>query len=231
MKRLIKVLAITLVLAVFGSSVLAADVNLPPAIKQAIESRVLISVYLTGDGGQKTLYSLGSGFVAGPAGYVVTVSHLFIQGSLFSALPENLIIEVQKNPNSEPTEAEIVQIDSRNDLALLKVKEPDKLGPTVKIAEIFPKDGETVYFSGFWAGKFNATLQAVILGRDDFSYNGFSVPYMAILDRTMPPGFSGGPVFNGKGELIGMNLMTAPTAGFGGIITVYPIQNILKGIK
>jgi S1-C subfamily serine protease len=237
MKAWTKIFAGLFVFLLISSSVLATDVNLPPLISKAIESRVLIQVFQENkETKEEILYTAGSGFVAAD-GYVITASHLFKDQELFSflgisAVKSDLVIKISRGPDKESTKAEIVAIDFKSDIALLKVADCSKTGPPVKLAESFPKDGETVYLSGFWAGFFNATISVVVLGeiKDGASYNGFKVNSF-IIDRTIPPGFSGGPVFNTKGELVGMNLFTVPNAGFGGILPLKPILEILKTKK
>jgi len=228
-KGLFGILTAIIALLIFSGSVLAADVNLPLAVREALKARVLIKIFPEN---MPSFENYGSGFVAAP-GYVVTAYHL-IYNFLGYYGKESLVIEIRSNPEGEPVLAEIFSENFKKDLLLLKIKNPKdaaKLGPPAKIAEVFPPDGSEVYSSGFtFSGKFSATFKAFTLGRvGDFPYNGFIVDQVVVIDKMLIPGFSGGPTFNEKGEVVGMNLATG--SGISIILPVEPIKEILEKIK
>lgn len=225
MKRLLMILTVFTALMALGGSAFTADVNLPPAVKEALKGRVLIKIFPENI---PSLENYGSGFVVAP-GYVATCYHLIYNFLGFCA-KEGLVIEIRSNSGGEPVLAEIFSENFKKDLLLLKIKNPKdaaKLGPPAKIAEVFPPDGSEIYASGFtFSGKFSATFKAFTLGRvGDFPYNGFVVDQVVVIDRMIIAGFSGGPVFNERGEVVGMNLATG-----SGISVILPIEPIREEI-
>ena len=97
-------------------------------------------------------------------------------------------------------DAEVVQINTRFDLCLMKVLDVHKNPPTLKVAEREPKKGETVINMAaphglFWSG-------TVLIFKGQFSgyhHRGYSV-------YTIPtkPGSSGSPILNTKNKLVGV---------------------------
>jgi len=115
--------------------------------------------------------------------------------------PENYRVEVLLD-NEMPTQAKIVNVDIVNDLALLQIEKTGRKG--LPIANISPKKGDTVYSIGF---PFDLGI-TVISG----TYNGLaphSVNKRVHFSGSLNPGMSGGPAFNAKGEIIGVNVSTA----------------------
>ncbi len=216
---------LVILLLVFCGSVSAADVNLPPPVEESLKSRVFVKVFPENFPNQE---NYGSGFVISPEGHVATCYHL-IYAFLGHFQKEGLVIEV-RNFKGESALFGIHAENYKNDLIVLKVKNPKdaaKFNRPAKIADAFPRDGSEVYASGWtFGGKFSATLKSVTLGRvDEFPYNGFIINQVVILDRQIIPGFSGGPVFNSKGEVVGMNLATGL-----GISVILPLE-ALKEVK
>ncbi len=156
-----------------------------------------------------TAQSLGSGFVIDAEGYIVTNNHV-IEGA----------DEVTVNfPNGDSAEAEIVGRDPKTDIALLKLISPpaDPL-PTVAFGD---SDGLRV---GDWE---MAIGNPFGLGGSDsagiVSARGRSIdvgPYDDFIqtDAAINRGNSGGPLFNLRGEVIGVNTaIYSPTGGWVGI--------------
>ena len=116
--------------------------------------------------------------------------------------PDNYRVEVLLNADEDPTVAVIVNVDIVNDLALLEI---DKTGAKgLPIATESPKKGDTVYSIGF---PFDLGI-TVISG----TYNGLaphSVNKRVHFSGSLNPGMSGGPAFNARGEIIGVNVSTA----------------------
>ncbi|MDH4273602.1 MAG: DegQ family serine endoprotease [Gammaproteobacteria bacterium] len=176
-----------------------------------------------GGGDPREARSLGSGFVLSEDGYVLTNNHVIADADK---------IIVRLNDRRE-LEAEVIGVDERSDLALLHVK-ATKL-PVVKIGQSRDlKPGEWVLAIGSPFG-FDYSVTAGIvsaLGRSLPREN--YVPFIQT-DVAINPGNSGGPLFNLKGEVIGINSQIySRTGGYMGVSFAIPIDmamNVVDQIK
>ena len=161
--------------------------------------------------------SLGSGFIISADGYIMTNNHV-VDGAKE--------VVVRLNDRRELT-AEIVGQDARSDLAILKVATDDAL-PVVKIgASKNLKVGEWVLAIGAPFG-FDYSVTAGIVSAKGRSLptaqNETYVPYIQT-DVAINPGNSGGPLFNLKGEVIGINAQIySNSGGFMGVSFAIPID-------
>ena len=157
----------------------------------------------------------GSGFFISQDGYVVTNNHVVEHA-----------VDVQLVTDSGKTlEAKVVGTDPRSDLALLKVKDGGDF-PYVKLSDAKPRIGDWVLAIGNPFG-LGGTVTAGIVsaqGRDIGSG-----PYGDFLqiDAPMNPGNSGGPTFNGNGEVVGVNTaIYSPSGGNVGIAFAIPASTV-----
>lgn len=157
--------------------------------------------------------SLGSGFIIDSSGYILTNNHV-IEGA------EEIIVRLS---DRRELKAELVGGDKRSDIALLKVKAKNL--PVVNIGNTENlKVGEWVMAIGSPFGFDHSVSVGVIsaLGRSlpSESY----VPFIQT-DVAINPGNSGGPLFNLKGEVIGINSQIySRTGGFMGLSFAIPID-------
>jgi serine protease Do len=151
--------------------------------------------------------SLGSGFIVDPSGLVVTNNHVIADA-------DEVHVKLQDDTDLK---AEIVGKDPKTDLALLRVKSEKPL-PFVTFGE---SDGIRV---GDWVLAIGnpfglgGTVTAGILSAHHRDIN--AGPYDDFLqtDASINKGNSGGPMFNMKGEVIGINTaIYSPTGGSIGI--------------
>lgn len=149
--------------------------------------------------------SLGSGFIISADGYVLTNAHVV------EAADE---ITVKLNDKRE-FKAKVIGSDRKTDIALLKI---DATGlPAVQIGDPSKvKVGEWVIAIGSPFG-FESTVTAGIV-----SAKGRSLPQENFVpfiqtDVAVNPGNSGGPLFNLRGEVIGVNTALAPDPTTGGV--------------
>ena len=158
--------------------------------------------------------SLGSGFIVSPDGYVITNHHVIAQA-------DEVIVRLQ---DRKEYIAKIVGSDSRSDIALLKIESKETF-PTLKFAKPDAlKVGEWVLAIGSPFG-FDYSVTAGIvsamgrnLPRDNY------VPFIQT-DVAINPGNSGGPLFNLKGEVVGVNSQIySRTGGFMGLSFAIPIN-------
>jgi serine protease Do len=151
--------------------------------------------------------SLGSGFVIDPAGVIVTNNHV-IEGA-----DE---ITVNFNDGSKLI-AELVGVDKKTDMAVLRVKPPKPLkAVTFGDAEAL-RVGDWVLAIGNPFGLGGSVSAGIVSGRNrDIS----SGPYDNFLqtDAAINRGNSGGPLFNTAGEVVGINTaIYSPSGGSIGI--------------
>ncbi|WKL18945.1 Do family serine endopeptidase [Agrobacterium tumefaciens] len=172
------------------------------------------------EGGDK-VSSLGSGFVIDPAGYVVTNNHV-IEGAD--------AIEVIF-PNGSKLKATLVGTDTKTDLSVLKV-EPKAPLKAVKFGDSRSmRIGDWVMAIGNPFGLGGSLTVGVISAR---GRNINAGPYDNFIqtDAAINKGNSGGPLFNMKGEVIGINTaIISPSGGSIGIGFAVPTelaQNIVQ---
>ena len=142
------------------------------------------------------LYCTGSGFFATKDGYVVTNNHVIDGGSIF---------EVLTNDGTFP--AQVVKRDVETDLALLKVNRTNC--PNCKFATRKKENlGAEVFTMGFpmpgLQGFSPKVTKGIVSG--EYGFKGNVHEYQ--IDATIQPGNSGGPLFDVKGNLVGVVVAT-----------------------
>jgi serine protease Do len=157
--------------------------------------------------------SLGSGFIISTDGYVLTNAHVIESADE---------VTVKLNDKRE-FKAKVIGTDRKTDVALLKI---DATGlPSVRIGDPSKlKVGEWVVAIGSPFG-FESTVTAGIVsakGRNLPQEN--FVPFIQT-DVAVNPGNSGGPLFNLRGEVVGINSQIySRTGGFMGLSFAIPID-------
>ena len=161
--------------------------------------------------------SLGSGFIVDTSGIVVTNNHVIADADE---------INVIMNDGSK-IRAELVGVDKKTDLAVLKFK-PVKPLVAVKFGDSDKlRLGEWVIAIGnpFSLG---GTVTAGIVSARNRDIN--SGPYDSYIqtDAAINRGNSGGPLFNLEGEVIGVNtLIISPSGGSIGIGFAVPSKTVV----
>jgi serine protease Do len=166
--------------------------------------------------------SLGSGFVLGD-GYILTNNHV-VDGA------DEIVVRFS---DRRELDAELVGSDPRSDLALLKVDAKNlpavRLGDSDKL-----KVGEWVLAIGSPFG-FDYSVTAGIVSAKGRSLptelNENYVPYLQT-DVAINPGNSGGPLFNLRGEVIGINSQIySNSGGFMGVSFAIPINVAMEVVN
>ncbi|MGV4795145.1 Do family serine endopeptidase [Rhizobium sp. F40D2] len=151
--------------------------------------------------------SLGSGFVIDPAGYIVTNNHV-IEGA------DDIEINFA---NGSKLKAKLIGTDTKTDLSVLKV-EPKTPLKSVKFGDSSTmRIGDWVMAIGNPFGFGGSVTVGIISGR---GRNINAGPYDNFIqtDAAINKGNSGGPLFNMKGEVIGINTaIISPSGGSIGI--------------
>ncbi len=151
--------------------------------------------------------SLGSGFIIDAKGIVVTNNHV-IDGA------DEITVVLQ---NGERLEAELVGKDPKIDIAVLKVKSEKPLPATKWGLSDDARVGDWVIAIGNPFG-LGGTVTAGIISARGRDIN--AGPYDSFIqtDAAINKGNSGGPLFNLRGEVIGINTaIISPTGGSAGI--------------
>lgn len=160
--------------------------------------------------------SLGSGFIISKDGLILTNNHV-VDGA-----DE---IKVKLN-NGKEYKAEIKGRDQKLDLALIKISTKDDL-PAAQLGDSDAIEiGEWVMAIGNPFGLSETVTAGIVSAKGRVIGSG---PYDDFIqtDASINPGNSGGPLFNAKGEVVGIN--TAIVAGGQGIGFAIPV-NMAKPI-
>ena len=157
--------------------------------------------------------ALGSGFIISEDGYVVTNHHVVEHASEVS-----ITLDDGRNVS-----AEVVGADQRTDLALLKIK--DK-GPftSVAFAREMPRVGDWVIAVGNPFGLGGTVTAGIVSARGRDIGAGPYDDFLQI-DASVNRGNSGGPTFNTRGEVVGVNTaIFSPSGGSVGIGFAIPTE-------
>jgi serine protease Do len=157
--------------------------------------------------------AVGSGFIVGSNGEVITNAHV-VDGA------DEVTVRLS---DRREFKAKVMGADKRTDIALLKIDAKDL--PKVVIGDPEKlKVGEWVVAIGKPFGLENTMTAGIVSakGRDLPQEN--LVPFIQT-DVAINPGNSGGPLFNMKGEVVGINsLIYSRTGGYMGLAFAIPID-------
>ncbi|MCP5269081.1 MAG: DegQ family serine endoprotease [Zoogloeaceae bacterium] len=158
-------------------------------------------------------HSLGSGFIVSQDGYIMTNAHVV------DAADEVVV----KLTDKREFRAKVIGADKRTDVALLKI-EATAL-PTVKLGDPSAlKVGEWVLAIGSPFGFDNSVTAGIVSAKGRSLPQENYVPFIQT-DVAINPGNSGGPLFNMRGEVVGINSQIySRSGGFMGISFAIPID-------
>jgi serine protease Do len=160
-----------------------------------------------GQPAEREVTSLGSGFIIDASGYVITNNHVI------DAADEITVTTV----DNTKYKAAIVGRDSKTDLALLKVESKKPLPFVAFGSSDAMRVGDWVIAIGNPFGLGGSVTQGIISARAR-SINAGPFDDFLQTDAPINRGNSGGPLFNLKGEVIGINTaIFSPTGGSIGI--------------
>ena len=165
----------------------------------------------------------GSGFIVSADGYVVTNNHVVEHGE---------DIEV-KLSDGKTYAAKLIGTDDKTDLALLKI-EADREFEFVEFADDSARVGDWVLAIGNPFGLSNSVTTGIISAKGRDLRSGPYDNYLQI-DAPINHGNSGGPAFNLKGQVIGVNTaIYSPTGGNVGIGFAIPAsvaKEVIEDLK
>jgi serine protease Do len=159
----------------------------------------------------------GSGFIISADGYIVTNNHVVADATK---------VTVVFDDGTEQT-AEIVGTDERTDLAVLKIEGEDL--PFVTFETEQSRVGDWVVAVGNPFGLGGTVTVGVISGAGR-NIGGSNYGDFLQIDAAVNTGNSGGPAFNSRGEVVGVNTaIYSPNGGNVGIAFAIPAATV-KGI-
>ncbi|MDQ6952273.1 MAG: DegQ family serine endoprotease [Mariprofundaceae bacterium] len=158
-------------------------------------------------------HALGTGFIVSSKGYIVTNNHV-IEGA------DEIVV---KTSNGKEYKATVMGADAKLDVALLKIKAKHlhaaKLGDSKKL-----RVGDWVIAIGNPFGLEQTVTAGIVSARGRVIGSGPYDDYIQT-DAAINPGNSGGPLFNTKGEVVGINAaIYTKSGGSNGIGFAIPIN-------
>jgi len=161
--------------------------------------------------------SLGSGFIISADGYILTNAHV-IDGA------DEVMVKLT---DKREIKAKVIGADKRTDIALIKIDAQGlpvaKLGDPSKL-----RVGEWVVAIGSPFGFENSVTAGIVSAKGRSLPQENYVPFIQT-DAAINPGNSGGPLFNLKGEVVGVNSQIySRSGGYQGIAFSIPIDVALE---
>ena len=162
-------------------------------------------------------HSMGSGFLISQDGYILTNAHV-VQGA------DEVMVALQ---DKREFKAKVIGVDKKSDVALIKIDISGlpfvKTGDPAKV-----RVGEWVVAIGSPFGFESTVTKGIVSAKGRSLPEETLVPFIQT-DVPINPGNSGGPLFNMKGEVIGINSQSySRTGGFMGLSFAIPIDVALQ---
>jgi serine protease Do len=168
-------------------------------------------------------HGLGSGVIVSPDGYILTNFHVVGHADE---------IHVTLMDKREFT-AKVVGKDQKTDLALIKIDTNQPLPAAVLGDSARSQVGDWVLAIGSPFG-FNLTVTSGIISAEGRALGGNYDNFIQT-DASINPGNSGGPLFNTRGEVIGINTAiyssTGSNAGIGFAIPIDLAKDVMQQLK
>ena len=166
-----------------------------------------------GPSGAVPLRGLGSGFIISPDGLIMTNAHV-VKGAKTVTV---------KLTDRREFKAKVLGMDPKTDIAVLKIDARNL--PTVPIGSSQAlRPGDWVLAIGSPFGFENTVTAGVVSAKGRSLPDDSSVPFIQS-DVAVNPGNSGGPMFNARGEVVGINSQIySRSGGFQGVSFSIPIE-------
>jgi serine protease Do len=188
--------------------------NLPPEIQKFFKR------FGGGNGGMRPsqphqMVGQGSGFFVTADGYIVTNNHVV----------ENAKTVTITMADGKTLDAKVIGTDPKTDLAVIKVNEKGDY-PYVSLAKDAPRVGDWVVAIGNPFG-LGGTVTAGIVSADGRDIGAGPYDSFMQIDAPINKGNSGGPTFNLKGEVVGVNTaIFSPSGGSVGLGFAIPAKTV-----
>jgi serine protease Do len=166
---------------------------------------------------QTPVQGLGSGFIVRSDGLILTNAHVVSDATMVTV----------KLTDKREFKAKVLGIDKPSDVAVIKIDATNL--PTVKIDKADDvRVGEWVLAIGSPYGFDNTVTSGIVSAKARALPGDTYVPFIQT-DVAVNPGNSGGPLFNMKGEVIGINSQIySRSGGYQGLSFAVPIDVALK---
>ena len=159
--------------------------------------------------------ALGSGFFISADGYIVTNNHVVQHGTSFEVIADDGRIYPAK----------VIGTDPQTDVALIKVSAPGDFS-FVKFADAEPQIGDWVLAVGNPFGLGGTVTAGIVSARGRDIGEGPYEDFIQI-DAPVNKGNSGGPTFNVRGEVVGVNTaIYSPSGGSVGVAFDIPADTV-----
>jgi serine protease Do len=156
---------------------------------------------------------IGSGFIISADGYILTNAHVVAES-------DEVVVRLA---DAREFKGKIVGVDSRTDIALLKVNATGLPTVTLGNSENL-KVGEWVAAIGSPFGFVNTITAGIVSAKGRSLPDESFVPFIQT-DVAVNPGNSGGPLLNLRGEVVGINsAIYSRTGGYMGVSFAIPIE-------
>ena len=167
--------------------------------------------------GQAPTHALGSGFIVSPDGIILTNAHV-VDGA------SNVTVKLT---DRREFKAKVIGVDKPSDVAVLKIDAKNL--PTVTLEKTDDaRVGQWVVAIGSPFGFDNSVTAGIVSAKSRALPGDSYVPFIQT-DVAVNPGNSGGPLFNTKGEVIGINSQIySESGGYQGLSFAIPIDVALN---
>jgi tetratricopeptide (TPR) repeat protein len=218
----ITLLAVFLFISLFISDGYCLDAGLPALIDAAKPSIVIIYAY--NENGE--LNGTGSGFFINEYGDIVTNYHVVKGASEY-----NDSLEIKVFPENIYKCNEIAAADSGLDLAIIKSDAPRSSIHPLPVSLSRPKQGERIFIlgspSGFDVSNTDGTISRIGPIRDQ---NDRIVANAIQINTRLDPGYSGGPVIDMMGNVVGVAFLSRKEIDISSAIPSDRIVNLTKNV-
>jgi serine protease Do len=162
---------------------------------------------------QVPVHGLGSGFIVSPDGLILTNAHVVADAREVTV----------KLTDRREFKAKVLGSDARTDVAVLKIEAKDL--PTVQLGDSRAlRAGDWVLAIGSPFGFENTVTAGVVSATGRTLPDDSGVPFIQT-DVAVNPGNSGGPLFNARGEVVGINAQIySQSGGYQGLSFAVPVE-------
>lgn len=166
---------------------------------------------------RQTVHGLGSGFIIDPNGLIMTNAHVVKDANEVTV----------KLTDRREYRAKVLGVDPKTDIAIIRIDAKNlpavSLGSSDKL-----QVGEWVLAIGSPFGFENTVTAGVVSAKGRTLPTDSAVPFIQT-DVAVNPGNSGGPLFNAKGEVVGINSQIySQSGGYQGVSFSIPIDLAVK---